>query len=246
MTDCYRLFDHLKDIIDRSQMLSLYFFISPLSNLFVSYHSLLSSSPAHMFLLSYPELIPRMKPPTDETTYVPRIYGFKINKDSAYYTLREPGSDEDEEEDEGGSEGDPEDDKVNHFPVNNRSIESHRKQIQAQRKSSVAATPDSGIRRPTGGSAHRSGGVGGENEGKEDDDVEEDEDEEDEEEEEGELEQLQPPSVEGLNLGGASLSGGGGSNEIRSIATSGRIGNGNSKTNAGNNKKNHTVKQGWE
>ena len=39
---------------------------------------------AHMFLLSYPELIPRK--PT--SVYIPKIYGFKINRESAYYTLR--------------------------------------------------------------------------------------------------------------------------------------------------------------
>ena len=191
-----------------------------------------------MFLLSYPELIPRMKPPTDETTYVPRIYGFKINKDSAYYTLREPGSDEEDEEEEEQSEDDPDVDKPARFPA-----------IQTHRKSggTTAATADSDIRRPTGGT-HRS--AGGENEGKEDDDVEEDEDEEDEEEEEEGIDQLQPPSMEGLNLGGPSSSttsaGGSGSNEIRPITTAGRTSNGNSKTNAGNNKKGHTTKQGWE
>jgi len=43
---------------------------------------------AHMFLLTHPELVPP-KPPQ---TYVPRIYGFRINAESAYYKNRESGS----------------------------------------------------------------------------------------------------------------------------------------------------------
>lgn len=39
---------------------------------------------AHMFLLNYPDLIPK-KP---EEVFVPRIYGFKINSGSDYYRLR--------------------------------------------------------------------------------------------------------------------------------------------------------------
>jgi len=37
---------------------------------------------AHLFLLTHPEAIP----PAVEQSYVPRIYGFKINADSTYYT----------------------------------------------------------------------------------------------------------------------------------------------------------------
>ena len=49
---------------------------------------------AHMILLSYPELIPCK--PTAEEYYTPRVYGFKINRESAYYQVRdrEPESDE--------------------------------------------------------------------------------------------------------------------------------------------------------
>lgn len=36
---------------------------------------------SHLFLLTHPDLIPT-KP---DQSYVPRIYGFRINKDSAYY-----------------------------------------------------------------------------------------------------------------------------------------------------------------
>ncbi len=39
---------------------------------------------AHLFLLNYPELIPTRV----EEKYVPRIYGFKISSESAYYKLR--------------------------------------------------------------------------------------------------------------------------------------------------------------
>ena len=38
----------------------------------------------HLFLLNYPDLIPKQ-----HTKYVPRIYGFKVNKNSEYYLLRE-------------------------------------------------------------------------------------------------------------------------------------------------------------
>jgi casein kinase II subunit beta len=41
---------------------------------------------AHMFLLNYPELIPRLS--SGDESYVPRIYGFRINTESAYYKLR--------------------------------------------------------------------------------------------------------------------------------------------------------------
>ena len=194
-----------------------------------------------MFLLSYPELIPRIKPPTAHSSYIPRIYGFKINKDSAYYTLREPGSDEDDDGDEDDEES--EDNPEMGFPTTNetmiRTMETHRKNPGTPGTSVGGVSTDSGTRRPVG-SSHRSGGVGGENEGKDDDDVDEDEDEEDEEdEEEVSGGALQPPSVEGLSLGGATSAG---------VTTSGRISNnGNSKSNTGsNNKKNHTVKQGWE
>jgi casein kinase II subunit beta len=46
---------------------------------------------AHMYLLTYPELIPRKSHPSataSEETYVPKIYGFRIHKESAYYKLR--------------------------------------------------------------------------------------------------------------------------------------------------------------
>ncbi|CAM9813396.1 unnamed protein product [Heterosigma akashiwo] len=36
----------------------------------------------HLFLLTQPELIP----PKPSQTYIPRIYGYRINKDSTYYT----------------------------------------------------------------------------------------------------------------------------------------------------------------
>jgi hypothetical protein len=39
---------------------------------------------AHLFLLLHPQLIP--SPP--EVTYIPRIYGFKISKDSEYHKAR--------------------------------------------------------------------------------------------------------------------------------------------------------------
>jgi casein kinase II subunit beta len=39
---------------------------------------------AHMFLLHYSELIPKKS----GYRYVPKIYGFKINSESPYYTLR--------------------------------------------------------------------------------------------------------------------------------------------------------------
>ena len=39
---------------------------------------------AHLFLLSYPDLIP----PKSAQFYVPRIYGFRINRESAYYKQR--------------------------------------------------------------------------------------------------------------------------------------------------------------
>ena len=46
---------------------------------------------AHMFLLTYPDLIPRIPssgPGGPDDTYVPKIYGFKINSESSYYKLR--------------------------------------------------------------------------------------------------------------------------------------------------------------
>lgn len=45
---------------------------------------------AHMFLLTYPELIPKKSrsATSGEETYVPKIYGFRIHKESAYYALR--------------------------------------------------------------------------------------------------------------------------------------------------------------
>ena len=44
---------------------------------------------AHIFLLTYPDLIPRISPRTsDDNIYVPKIYGFRINKESSYYKLR--------------------------------------------------------------------------------------------------------------------------------------------------------------
>ena len=64
---------------------------------------------AHMLLLSYPELIPCK--PTAKEHYTPRVYGFKINRESAYYQLRErePVSEEEaessDEEGEGVEEG---------------------------------------------------------------------------------------------------------------------------------------------
>lgn len=45
---------------------------------------------AHMFLLTYPDLIPR-RPPTatlNSERYIPKIYGFRIHQDSSYYQLR--------------------------------------------------------------------------------------------------------------------------------------------------------------
>lgn len=39
---------------------------------------------AHLFLMNYPDLIPSK---TDET-YIPRIYGFKISRESDYHKLR--------------------------------------------------------------------------------------------------------------------------------------------------------------
>ena len=41
---------------------------------------------AHMFLLNYPELIPRGV--TLDQKYTPRIYGFRINQESDYFKLR--------------------------------------------------------------------------------------------------------------------------------------------------------------
>ena len=61
---------------------------------------------AHMFLLSFPELIPRKK--RREITYIPRIYGFKINKESVYHTLRQELEEEDDEEDEEDEDDDEE------------------------------------------------------------------------------------------------------------------------------------------
>jgi casein kinase II subunit beta len=46
---------------------------------------------AHMFLLTYPDLIPRMSPRSgsdNDQIYVPKIYGFRINRESSYYKLR--------------------------------------------------------------------------------------------------------------------------------------------------------------
>lgn len=43
---------------------------------------------AHMFLLTYPELIPRTPLRDVSEMYVPKIYGFRIHNDSAYYKLR--------------------------------------------------------------------------------------------------------------------------------------------------------------
>lgn len=40
---------------------------------------------AHLFLLTYPDLIP----PKNNQSYVPHIYGFRINKESAYYRSRD-------------------------------------------------------------------------------------------------------------------------------------------------------------
>lgn len=40
---------------------------------------------AHLFLLSHPDLIP----PKSQQSYVPRIYGFRIHKDSLYHKQRE-------------------------------------------------------------------------------------------------------------------------------------------------------------
>jgi casein kinase II subunit beta len=39
---------------------------------------------SHLFLLTHPELVP----PKSQQTYVPRIYGFRINKESTYYRNR--------------------------------------------------------------------------------------------------------------------------------------------------------------
>lgn len=41
---------------------------------------------SHLFLLMHPDLIPSSK---SQQAYVPRIYGFRINKDSAYFRQRE-------------------------------------------------------------------------------------------------------------------------------------------------------------
>ena len=47
---------------------------------------------AHMFLLTYPDLIPRMTLYSASNacgdTYIPKIYGFRINRESSYYKLR--------------------------------------------------------------------------------------------------------------------------------------------------------------
>ena len=61
---------------------------------------------AHMFLLSFPELIPRKK--RREITYIPRIYGFKINKDSVYHTIRQELEEEDDEEEDEEEDDDEE------------------------------------------------------------------------------------------------------------------------------------------
>ena len=39
---------------------------------------------AHLFLMSHPELIP----PKSQQTYIPRVYGFRISRDAAYYEQR--------------------------------------------------------------------------------------------------------------------------------------------------------------
>lgn len=47
---------------------------------------------AHIFLLTYPDLIPRIPSSSSNAyspdAYVPKIYGFRIHKDSCYYKLR--------------------------------------------------------------------------------------------------------------------------------------------------------------
>jgi casein kinase II subunit beta len=45
---------------------------------------------AHMFLLTYPDLIPRKSPTAtlNSERYIPKIYGFRIHQDSSYYKLR--------------------------------------------------------------------------------------------------------------------------------------------------------------
>lgn len=42
---------------------------------------------AHLYLLNYPESIPSV----ENESYIPRIFGFKINQKSSYYTLRHKG-----------------------------------------------------------------------------------------------------------------------------------------------------------
>ncbi len=61
---------------------------------------------AHMLLLSYPDEI--QTKPTPEDAYTPRIYGFKISKDSEYYRLRDREA-ESEEEEESSDDDDHED-----------------------------------------------------------------------------------------------------------------------------------------
>ena len=46
---------------------------------------------AHMFLLTYPDLIPRKSSSSSATVsdkYIPKIYGFRIHQESSYYKLR--------------------------------------------------------------------------------------------------------------------------------------------------------------
>lgn len=45
---------------------------------------------AHMFLLTYPDLIPKKAPAAtlNSERYIPKIYGFRIHQDSCYYKLR--------------------------------------------------------------------------------------------------------------------------------------------------------------
>ena len=46
---------------------------------------------AHMFLLTYPDLIPRKthsSSAANSDKYIPKIYGFRIHQESSYYKLR--------------------------------------------------------------------------------------------------------------------------------------------------------------
>jgi casein kinase II subunit beta len=45
---------------------------------------------AHMFLLTYPDSIPRrgLNVAENSDRYIPKIYGFRIHQDSSYYKLR--------------------------------------------------------------------------------------------------------------------------------------------------------------